>query len=107
MRGPVAAHSDFAPSGFPEMPASVPHYEGCLLGAMIGDSLGSLVENASTGLVAHRYPRAADLYALRPGAYGSTTEMTVALAESLAAVPEFDGEHFAKRLLARCHDVRG
>src|SRR5688572_2807740 len=56
------------------------HFEGSLLGAMIGDSLGSAVENASNGLVAHRYPQAEDLLALRPGPYGSTTEMTVALA---------------------------
>jgi poly(ADP-ribose) glycohydrolase ARH3 len=83
------------------------HFEGCLLGAMIGDSLGSLVENASTGLVAHRYAKDEDLWALRPGAYGSTTEMTVALAESLAADPDFDGADFARRLVARCHDVRG
>ncbi len=48
-----------------------------------------------------------DLLALRPGPYGSTTEMTVALAESLAANPEFDGTHFAARLLARHHEVRG
>lgn len=85
----------------------VSHFEGCLLGAMIGDSLGSCVENASTGLVAHRYPTDADLRAMRPGSYGSTTEMTMALAESLAADPEFDGEDFARRLVARCHDPRG
>ena len=85
----------------------VPHFEGCLVGVMVGDSLGSCVENASTGLVVHRYPVAADLIALRPGAYGSTTEMTVALAESLLAHRDFDGADFAARLLARCHDVRG
>lgn len=85
----------------------VPYFEGCLVGAMVGDSLGSLVENASSGLVSHRHPALADLVALRPGAYGSTTEMTAALAESLVAAPAFDGEDFAKRLRARCHDVRG
>ncbi|MFN2424968.1 MAG: ADP-ribosylglycohydrolase family protein [Candidatus Binatia bacterium] len=85
----------------------VPHFEGCLAGAMIGDSLGSWVENASPQLVAHRYPSNADFHALRPGTYGSTTEMTVALGESLAAHPDFDGEDFAKRLLARYHEVRG
>ena len=85
----------------------VPHFEGCLVGAMVGDSLGSWVENASPQLVAHRYPGNAELYALKPGAYGSTTEMTVALAESLGEYPEFDGADFAARLLRRCHDVRG
>jgi poly(ADP-ribose) glycohydrolase ARH3 len=83
------------------------HFEGCLLGAMIGDSLGSLVENASVGLMAHRYPEDSDLWALAPGGYGSTTEMTVALAESLAADPEFDGGDFARRLVARWHEPRG
>ncbi|HXC49528.1 MAG TPA: ADP-ribosylglycohydrolase family protein [Candidatus Limnocylindrales bacterium] len=89
------------------MSSAAAHFEGCLLGAMIGDSLGSLVENASTKLVSHRYPAVSDLYALSPGAYGSTTEMTVALAESLAVAPDFDGEDFAARLVARSHDVRG
>lgn len=85
----------------------VSHFEGSLLGAMIGDSLGACVENASTGLVAHRYPTAEDLYEIRPRAYGSTTEMTVAVAESLLADPNFDGEDLAKRLMSRCHSVRG
>jgi poly(ADP-ribose) glycohydrolase ARH3 len=83
------------------------HFEGALLGAMIGDSLGSCVENTSTRLVSHRFPNADDLLALRPGPYGSTTEMTVAVAESLAANPELDGEDLARRLLARYHEVRG
>lgn len=95
------------PTAFLFMSDLVPHFEGCLVGVMVGDSLGSWVENASPQLVAHRYPTDAELYALRPGAYGSTTEMTVALAESLLAHPEFDGAHFAARLLARYHDVRG
>jgi poly(ADP-ribose) glycohydrolase ARH3 len=85
----------------------VPHFEGCLLGAMIGDSVGSVVENASTGLVAHRYPGAEDLLAIAPGPYGSTTEMTVALAESLAAHRDFEGQDFASRLVARWHEPRG
>ena len=89
------------------MTSLLAHFEGCLLGGMIGDGLGSLVENASTGLVAHRYPTFGDLAALEPGAYGSTTEMTAALGESLAAIPEFDGEDFARRLVASAHDVRG
>lgn len=81
-------------------------FEGCLLGVMVGDSLGALVENASPGLVASRYGSPRERRALRPGPYGSTTEMTVALAESLAADAEFDGEHFASRLLERCHESR-
>lgn len=89
------------------MPELVSHFEGCLLGAMIGDSLGSVVENASTGLVAHRYPTAADLAAIAPGPYGSNTEMTVALAESLEADRDFRGEDFARRLLAHWHEPRG
>lgn len=91
----------------PPAPDLVTHFEGCLVGAMVGDSLGSCVENASTGVLAHRYPSSADLQTLRPGSYGSTTEMTAALAESLVEHPEFDGEHFAGRLLARWHEVRG
>jgi poly(ADP-ribose) glycohydrolase ARH3 len=85
----------------------VPHFEGCLVGVMIGDSLGSLVENASTGLVSHRHPTTADFHALKPGSYGSTTEMTVALAESLVRDPGFDGADFAARLLAHYHESRG
>lgn len=85
----------------------VSYFEGCLLGAMIGDSLGCVVENASTGLVAHRYPAAEDLAAISPGPYGSTTEMMVALAESLEADRDFEGEDFAKRLLAHWHEPRG
>jgi len=89
------------------MSAILSHFEGCLVGAMIGDSLGSCVENVSTKLVAHRFPSDQELMALRPGAYGSTTEMTAALAESLADAPEFDGENFAQRLLAHWHEARG
>jgi ADP-ribosylglycohydrolase len=89
------------------MPGSATHHEGCLLGVLLGDSLGSVVENASARVVEHRHPSAAQIRSIRPGPYGSTTEMTVALAESLVAHPEFDGEHFAARLLARRHDARG
>lgn len=85
----------------------VSHFEGCLVGTMIGDSLGSIVENASAGVVAHRFPETAALLALRPGPYGSTTEMTAALAESLLENPEFDGADFARRLLSHFHEVRG
>lgn len=74
---------------------------------MIGDSVGSVVENASTGLVAHRYPGTEDLLAIAPGPYGSTTEMTVALAESLVAHRDFDGDDCARRLLAHWHEARG
>jgi poly(ADP-ribose) glycohydrolase ARH3 len=83
------------------------HFEGCLLGAMIGDSLGSQVENVPVSVMTHRYPAADSLLALQPGSYGSTTEMTVALAESLAAAPEFDGADFAARLASRWHEARG
>lgn len=89
------------------MADTVSCFEGCLVGVMIGDSVGSCVENASTGLVAHRYPAREDLLAIRPGSYGSTTEMTAALAASLAAQREFDGEDFSKRLLAGWHEGRG
>lgn len=85
----------------------VSSFEGCLVGAMVGDSVGSCVENASTRLVAHRFPSAADLLAIRPGSYGSTTEMTAALAASLAEHPDFDGDDFAARLLEAWHDARG
>ena len=85
----------------------VSHFEGCLVGVMVGDSLGSCVENASTGLVAHRYPTAADLRGMRPERYGSTTEMAAALAESLVHDPDFDAEDFARRLVERHHEKRG
>ncbi len=91
----------------PSAPELVNHFEGCLVGAMLGDSLGSCVENASTGLVAHRYPSREDLQTLRPGRYGSTTEMTVALAESLVEHADFDAGDFAGRLVARWHEGRG
>ncbi|HEY2772524.1 MAG TPA: ADP-ribosylglycohydrolase family protein [Candidatus Binatia bacterium] len=87
--------------------AHLAHVEGALFGAMIGDSLGSQVENVSAALVAHRYPSRHELEALVPGPYGSTTEMTVALAESLAEFAEFDGENFAGKLLSHFHEGRG
>jgi len=80
-------------------------FEGCLLGVMTGDSLGGRVESTSFGVVRHRYP-GDDIRDIHPGRYGSTTEMTLALAESLAADPEFDGADFGRRLCLRCHDTR-
>ncbi|HYB98825.1 MAG TPA: ADP-ribosylglycohydrolase family protein [Candidatus Limnocylindrales bacterium] len=88
------------------MSERVSHFEGCLLGVMIGDSLGSRVENASAAMIRHRRRDDRGIHALRPGLYGSTTEMTLALAESLAAEPDFDGDDFARRLVARHHEAR-
>ncbi len=81
------------------------YFEGCLLGVMTGDSLGGRVESTSFGVLRHRYP-GHDVQEMHPGRYGSASEMTLALAESLASDPEFDGEDFARRLCLRCHDTR-
>jgi len=81
------------------------YFEGCLLGVMTGDSLGGRVESTSFGVLRHRYP-GDDVRLMHPGRYGSATEMTLALAESLAADAEFDGADFARRLCLRCHDTR-
>lgn len=75
--------------------------EGCLLGAVVGDSLGGRVEGMQVGAVRDRYPDSASLAALTPGAYGAATEMTVAVAESLAEFPDFSGPDMARRLCAR------
>lgn len=80
-------------------------FEGCLLGVMTGDSMGGRVESTSFGVLRHRYP-GNDIKDMHPGRYGSTTEMTLALAESLAIDSEFDGADFARRLCTRCHDTR-
>ncbi len=88
-----------------EKPDLAAYFEGCLLGVMTGDSLGGRVESTSFGVLRHRYP-GDDIRDMHPGRYGSATEMTLALAESLAAEPEFDGDDFARRLCLRCHDTR-
>lgn len=73
---------------------------------MVGDSLGSRVENASAAMIRHRHRDEDEMRALRPGPYGSATEMTLALAEALAEDPKFDGDAFARRVVARHHEAR-
>ncbi len=77
------------------------------MGVLVGDSLGAGVEGDSPGAVRDRWRDPAALASLEPGPYSAVSEMTLALAASLAADPEFDGEDFARRLLAGANLRRG
>jgi ADP-ribosylglycohydrolase len=72
--------------------------QGCLLGQVAGDSLGSLVEFASAGEIARRFPDGGPRL-LEDGGQWETlagqptddSEMALALARSLVATGEWDG----------------
>jgi poly(ADP-ribose) glycohydrolase ARH3 len=85
----------------------IAHAQGCLLGTLAGESVGSRAEGMQPGMVRDRYPERADILAVRPGPYGPATEMTAAVAASLAEFPSFNGPDMAKRLLAGATDRRG
>ena len=81
--------------------------EGCLLGVLAGDRIGALCEGLTPAVVAARHGAAEDLIEARPGTYGSSTEMTAAVAEGLVAAPEFDGADMARRLSEGAQRGRG
>lgn len=89
------------------MPQSTKHAEGALVGVLIGDSIGSLVEGDAPSSVAHRWATPSSVARVVPGQYSAVSEMTAALAASLASEPRFDGEDFAKKLLAGATPRRG
>lgn len=82
-------------------------FRGCLLGGMIGDSLGMRFDGSSGGPISHRFADSSDLIKQMPGSYGAATEMTAAVADSLIRFPNFNGEDMAARLLAARTSSRG
>jgi poly(ADP-ribose) glycohydrolase ARH3 len=89
------------------MTLPVPHVTGCLLGTMTGDSLGVVLNGTDPGPLRHRYPDEGALLRLRPGSYGAATEMTWAVATSLASFPSFNGPDVARLLAETCTAERG
>lgn len=65
---------------------------------MTGDSLGGQVEALSLGQLRDRFRDEQALAALVPGRYGAATEMTAAMAVSLARCPDFDPADLAAEL---------
>jgi poly(ADP-ribose) glycohydrolase ARH3 len=59
------------------------------------------------GTVRSRFPGLADLVRSGPGHYGAATEMTAAVAASLAAFPGFNGVDLAHRMANGYHQSRG
>jgi len=88
------------------MSLALARIEGSLLGTMTGDSLGSQVEASSLGSLRHRYPDESALLALSPGPYGAATEMTAAVATSLARFPEFNPADLAAELARMATSAR-
>jgi poly(ADP-ribose) glycohydrolase ARH3 len=80
---------------------------GALIGTMVGDSLGTLVDGLGTAPARDRYPDPSGFLDASPGRYGAATEMTAATAASLAEHPEFDGADMAERLAAGASADRG
>jgi len=81
--------------------------KGCLLGVLAGDRFGSRAEGLTPAVIRDRHGSPEALAAIRPGRYGAATEMTVAVAESLVRVPEFDGGDMARSLSATAERGRG
>ena len=73
--------------------------EGSLLGTMAGDSLGGQVEAQTLGQLRQRYADESAFLALQPGPYGAATEMTAAVAVSLARFPEFNPADLAAEIV--------
>ncbi len=82
-------------------------FTGCLLGVLVGDSVGFRVQGFEQGLVEQRFPNLDSLRALRPGPYGSATLMTCALASSISTDAGFDAEDLACRLADAYDGDRG
>ncbi|MFT4571170.1 MAG: poly(ADP-ribose) glycohydrolase ARH3 [Candidatus Binatia bacterium] len=83
------------------------HARGALVGVLVGDSIGATVEGDSPAAVRDRWRTPAAAAGVTPGPYSAVSEMTASLAESLAGDPQFDGEDFARRLVARASPRRG
>jgi ADP-ribosyl-[dinitrogen reductase] hydrolase len=85
-------------------------YAGCLLGLACGDALGGPVEFVSREEIERRYPRGLRTFVgggwlrLAPGEITDDTQMTVALAQSLAECDDLEMDDVAARFLAwyRC-----
>jgi ADP-ribosyl-[dinitrogen reductase] hydrolase len=81
-------------------------YRGCLLGLACGDALGGPVEFKSRDEIARHWPDGLREFVgggwlnLTPGEITDDTQMTVALAESLAAHPELDMDDVGARFVA-------
>jgi ADP-ribosyl-[dinitrogen reductase] hydrolase len=81
-------------------------YLGCLLGLACGDALGGPVEFVSRDEIARRYPNGLRDFVgggwlhLTPGEITDDTQMTLALARSLARGGDLDMEDVAARFLA-------
>lgn len=87
--------------------ARVDRFRGCLLGAMVGDSLGMRFDGISRGPISHRFAALDDIIVQMPGSYGAASEMTAAVCASLCDAPKFNGEDMAKRLLQGYTHSRG
>jgi ADP-ribosylglycohydrolase/fructose-1,6-bisphosphatase/inositol monophosphatase family enzyme len=81
-------------------PGLLSRAQGCLLGQIAGDSLGSLVEFASAAEIAQQYPDGGPRQLMDGGRWqtlaGQPTddsEMALALARTLVAVGDWDAEH--------------
>lgn len=80
-------------------------YAGCLLGLACGDALGGPVEFVSREEIDRRYPRGLRTFVgggwlnLAPGEITDDTQMTLALAQSLAGCDDLDMDDVAARFL--------
>ncbi|RMF21972.1 MAG: hypothetical protein D6760_08395 [Deltaproteobacteria bacterium] len=78
---------------------------GALAGTRVGDALGGVVESLDPAQIEHRWGGRWD--GLKPAAPGAASEMTCAVARSLADFPDFNGADMARRLVDACTPERG
>ena len=83
------------------MPLARANIEGCLLGTLVGDSLGGRVEGLTLAPLSHRYPNEAAVLELVPARYSGASEMTAAVAASLVRFPDFNAADMAAELARR------
>lgn len=101
--------SEFNPAGQQPSPQTISRAQGCLLGQLAGDSLGSLVEGMPSHEVRRRYP-----YGVRELADGGTwntiagqptddSEMALTLARMLVEKKEYDPDQARERYVEWMH----
>ena len=77
------------------------HYEGCLLGVLAADRVAARFEGQSRTSIMRRYSEGEDMAgAFEAGPPTAASVMTLAVARSLGAFPDFNGDDMAARMLA-------
>ncbi len=84
--------------------ALVSRFEGCMVGLVVGDALGAVVEGMSGAEIKRRYGKVnemlgSDRHGLPPGGYTDDTAMMLCIARSVVGKGRFEAEDAAAKFL--------